>query len=179
MLAAAPPTADEDSVEHEQRLLTIARAIVAESARTSGWRWSRTALVAALLATSFEEGMKWHKDVHTGKRTGDAGKARCLTQLHAHPFWMPRALWLASTGTDLEATRLCMRGAVNVLSHYSASCVSEWRAASDLEGSLARINAGYGTGHSCSPAGRPWATRRARLAVRWLRLLEQQERAAA
>lgn len=91
---------------------------------------------------------------------------------------MPRSLWLASTGTDIEATRVCVRGVVTVLAHYAATCVSEWRAA-DLESSLARVNAGYGTGHTCSPVGRPWATRRARRAVRWLRVLEQAERTAA
>jgi hypothetical protein len=181
MLAAPGPYgADEASEARAARLETIARAVELETASPPpGWRWASRELAAAVLATTYEEGHHWSRDVHEGERTGDSGRARCLGQLHRHHRWMPRKLWLASTGTDLEATRVCVRGVVTVLSHYAATCVSEWRAASDLEGSLARVNAGYGTGASCSPTGRPWATRRARLAVRWLRLLEQAERTAA
>jgi hypothetical protein len=121
-----------------------------------------------VLATTYEESGRWRRDVHSGERTGDGGAARCLAQLHRHPTWAPREVWLRTTGTDLEATRVCVRGAVSVLEHYAAECVSSWLAERDIEGAFARIAAGYGSGRSCNPEPRPWARRRARLAMRLL-----------
>lgn len=174
MLAQASTWGDvEPANDRAERLEVIAAASSIESAQVPPeWPWSALTMQALLLATTYEEGQRWSRSVHSGERTGDKGKARCLAQLHQHKTWVPGPMWRATTGTDLDATQLCMRGAVRILSHYSATCVSPWRAANDLEGSLARVIAGYGTGHTCSVTGRPWATKRARRAVKWLRELE-------
>jgi hypothetical protein len=169
--SAPPPWTSAKNAEHPddraERLSTIARAIALESANPpEGWRWGPPELAALLLATTYEEGWMWRRDVHDGRKLGDNGRARCIAQLHRHPTWMPKDLWLASTGTDLESTRICVAGAARVMAHYSKVCVSEWRASSSLEVSFARVAAGYGTGKSCSPLAS--SERRARLAMRWL-----------
>lgn len=169
--SAPPPWARAEHAEapadRAARLSTIARAIALESAHPpEGWRWGPPELAALLLATTYEEGWMWRRDVHDGRKLGDNGRARCLAQLHRHPTWMPKDLWLASTGTDLESTRICVAGAARVMAHYSKVCVSEWRAKNDLEVSFARVAAGYGTGKRCAPMAS--SERRARLAMRWL-----------
>jgi len=164
-----PSKRAEDPAERFERLNTIARAIALESKTPpAGWRWGSAELAAVLLRVTYEEGWRWRRDVHDGRQLGDNGKARCLAQLHRHPTWMPKNLWLASTGTDLESTRTCVAGAARVLAHYSAECVSDYSAKHDLEGSFARLLVGYGTGTGCNPKGRAWATERARAAVKWL-----------
>lgn len=175
MLAQPPAWGENEPVGARYERLGVieaASAIEATKADPAKWRFTALAMQATLLVTSYEEGWRWSLAVHAGEKTGDAGRARCLTQLHQHPTWVPGPMWRATTGTDLEATQLCMRGAVRVLEHYSATCVSPWRAANDVEGSLARVIAGYGSGKSCSVAGRPWAVKRAKRVVRWLRELE-------
>lgn len=163
-----PKRQAEDPAERVERLSIIARAIALEAAHPPPeWRWGSAELAALLLATTYEEGWRWRRDVHDGRLLGDGGRARCLAQLHRHPTWMPKELWLASTGTDLESTRICVAGAARVLAHYAAECVSD-RGARDLEGSFARVVVGYGTGAGCNPKGRPWAASRARRAVAWL-----------
>lgn len=163
-----PARQAEPPAERFERLNTIARAIALESAHPpEGWRWGSEELAALLLATSYEEGWMWRRDVHEGRKLGDGGRARCLMQLHRHPTWMPRELWLASTGTDLESTRICVAGAARVMAHYARACVNDWRSKHDLEGSLARIVSGYGTGRTCDGT-RESARRRARRAIRWL-----------
>lgn len=180
VLAQAPAWGETEAyVDRRERLEVIAHAASIEAAAAPpGWRWTTLAMTATLLATSYEEGQRWALSVHDGSRLGDCDddgtncRARCVNQLHLHPTWVPGPMWRATTGTDLYSTQLCMRGAVRILSHYSARCVSPWRAKHDLEGALARVVAGYGTGHSCEPAGRPWARARAKRAVKWLRELE-------
>lgn len=174
MLAATPPYGERECPEaRRERLQVISEAASSVSAEPpAGWRWSSLVLTVTLLGTTYEEGARWSEAVHSGRRTGDGTRARCLAQIHRHPTWMPKEQWLASTGTDIDSTKICLAGAARILSHYSATCVSGWRAENDLEGSLARVVAGYGTGRTCSTDGRPWATRRARLVMRWLRELE-------
>lgn len=174
MLAQSPAWGETETyAERAERFEVIAAAAAIESAfHPEGWRWSALTMTATLLATTYEEGWHWSLAVHSGKRLGDGGRARCLAQLHKHPTWVPGPMWKATTGVDLDATQLCFRGAARVLAHYSATCVSERQAATDLEGSLARVVAGFGTGTSCSPTNRPWAVKRARRAVKWLRELE-------
>lgn len=158
------PGAEEPAEERRARLQTIAEAIAIETARRpEGWRWERMDLAALLLATTYEEGHRWSADVHSGRRTGDRGRARCLAQVHVSRL-VSRAEWLASTGTDLEATRLCMRLATRVLA-AAGKCVSPGRALDAVQ--VARIVAAYGSGRDCNPK-RPFARSRARL---WTRLV--------
>ncbi len=163
----------EPQAERAERLAVIEAAAALESdTPPDGWRWSGLALKATLLATTYEEGAHWSRSVHDGSRLGDGSRARCLAQLHRHPSWVPGPMWRATTGTDLEATRLCMRGAARVLAHYSAACVTPWKAEREFEASIARVVAGYGTGRSCNPYHRPWALARVRRVTAWLRELE-------
>lgn len=174
MLAQAPSWGETEAPgDRYGRMEVIAAAASLEAAYPPpGWRWSSLHLTAALLATSYEEGWRWSEAVHSGEKLGDGTRARCLNQLHKHPTWVPGPMWSASTGTDLEATRLCMRGAARILSHYADTCVSAGRASRDFEGAMARVIAGYGTGRSCSPDGREWATRRARRTAAWFAELD-------
>ena len=178
-LRAPPPWVPARQAESQgdryERLNTIARAIALEAAHPPPeWRWGPRELAALLLATTYEEGWRWRRDVHDGTLTGDHGRARCLAQLHRHPTWMPKELWLASTGTDLRSTRICVAGAARVLAHYASECVSEWRAEHDIEGSFSRVVAGYGTGQGCTP--RKWSNDRARRAATWLLELKEKRR---
>ncbi len=177
-LNAPGPWQDKESPKETprqrfDRLTTIAYAISLETEKPpEGWRWGPEELAALDMATTYEEGWRWHLDVHSGVKTGDQGKARCLNQLHWHPEFMPKHLWLASTGTDLSSTRICIAGANRMFAYYSAACVSEWRS-KDLESSFARIIAGYGTGKGCDATGKKWAWDRARLALKWLKELKK------
>lgn len=173
MLAQAPSWGEQEAPgDRYGRLEIIAAAASVEAAHPpDGWRWSSLHLTAALLATSYEEGWRWSEAVHSGEKLGDGTRARCLNQLHKHPTWVPGPMWRASTGTDFDATRLCMRGAARVLAHYADRCVSA-HGARDFEGSMARVVAGYGTGKTCSPDGRDWAVKRARRVARWFAELE-------
>lgn len=168
-----PKAPVESNQERLDRLETLAYAVALESeAPPPGWTWGSEELAALLMATTYEEGRRWHKDVHSGNVTGDKGKARCLAQLHKSNEFMPRDKWLDSTGTDLVRTRICIAGAARVLAHYSSKCVGGWRE-KDLESAFARIVAGYGTGKGCDARGKKWAWERSQRAVRWLKELRK------
>lgn len=142
------PGHEEPAEERRARLTTIATAIGAESAEPpEGWRWSSRELAAALIATTYPESQRFHRDVHSGRRRGDRGKAACIGQVHAQPL-VPRAEWRASMGTGLEATRVCIRATARVLG-ASARCVGPGRELDAAQ--VARIAAAYGTGKSCNP----------------------------
>lgn len=161
MLRQAGPSGDrEPASERQARLGTIAQAVAEEAKDVEE--------AAELLATTYEEGQRWHSLVHSGKLRGDGGKAACLGQLHAHYVWFPRAEWQASMGAGLEATRVCIRGSARFLRYYE-KCHRPWMGVEDR---LARSFAGYGTGTTCDPRGRPWAYGRARRASRWKAELE-------
>lgn len=165
------PDAQEAPEARAARLAVIAQAIAETAAEPPvGWRAGSWELAAALAKNSYDEGQRWHPDVHSGRRRGDHGRAACLNQIWAHYAWFPRAEWRASMGTDLEATRVCMRGAARILAHYSTRCTQPWMG---VETRLSYIFAGYGTGLSCNPKGRPWAYARARGAASWLLELEE------
>ncbi len=172
---AEPPALDrggnEEPGDRFDRLEIITKAEVSITVPPN-WRFGRVELLALLHATSYQEGFRWHRDVHSGKIRGDNGKAACLNQVHSHFKWASKERWLASMGTDLESTKVCFQIAADILAHYSQTCVSEWQAKNDLRGAFASIVAGYGTGDNCNQ-NLKFAQSRANLAMKWLKELEK------
>lgn len=144
-------------------IVLAAEDVVAEVYRDP---WTRRAWVAALLAKGEAESGNWAKAVHSGARTGDGGRARCVGQVHSSKL-LPRAAWLATTGTSREATRRCWRAVLRYLRGAMGHC----RGGLNVDG-FARAYALYGTGDSCEPTS--WSRRRAQ---RWAYLVERANRA--
>lgn len=163
-LTVPRPYGDTESTHaRAERLAVIAEAIALESWSVSGWRWGTEDLAWLLFATTAEESGGFRLDVHDGRRTGDHSRARCLAQLHVSAL-LPRAEWLATTGTNAEATRTCMRAAARAYVAASA-CVGQPGPLNQW--SVARLAANYGTGRTCSPNGLKFATSRA---LKWFEL---------
>jgi hypothetical protein len=142
-VAWTPPgeTPPESNSERRQRLETVARAVELE-VPTRQWR----AVVIALL---------WHesrfaRDVHSGARMGDAGRAACLGQLHR--LGLPRDEWEALTGVGLPATRRCVR-----VAYQRLRAAQRWCRARHGDSSIAATLALYGSGRSCRA---PWTAER-------------------
>lgn len=126
-----PPAAieTESDAARYTRLETIAAAIQAET---------RTPLEAAEVAATFEhESHNFSLAVHDGTRRGDHGRALCLGQLWVNP-WLPAREHARTVGTDLEATRRCVRGVLAAYEH--AHCPT-------LVGKLSVYAAGKGCGY--------------------------------
>ena len=135
------------------RLETIATAIgVVAEENAPGWRWSARELAAALVAVTYPESQRFHRDVHSGKKRGDckAGKpcaAACLGQVHSGTL-VSRDEWRRSMGTDLEATTVCMTLTARVLV-ASSQCISRGR---DLDQpQVSALFTMYATGRRCRP----------------------------
>lgn len=165
LLAAAvslpQPHADrEPAAERAARLDTIAQALAAE---TDDQRLA----IAALTKWWWESG-RFLREVHSGKLRGDGGKAACLGQLHQTLGWVSRAEWLASQGTSLDATRVCARITIRVLTMHSDRCRLErpWSAHQ-----VAQLYGAYGTGRTCHGRFR-WAQNRAHT---WATLVRRAE----
>lgn len=148
------------------RLATIAAAIAEVSEETTpGWRWGARKKASALIATADDEGIRFHRAVHSGEKRGDckAGRpclAACLTQVHAQPPLITHEEWQASMGTDLESTIVCMRLGARVLA-ASARCVGSGQDLDTYE--FSKLVTMYATGARCRP---PLKLARAR-ARRW------------
>ena len=170
ILAAAlslpsPWRSPEPEDAYRARLETIATAVAIEAQAATSVHALELA-VAVLTIWAHES--RFALDVHSGERTGDLGRARCLGQVHPSGI-VPRREWLALTGTDLASTRRCARATVRVFAAQARRCVGTSIPLS--AGAVARAFAGYGTGGSCAAA--PWARKRART---WGRLLDAARR---
>ncbi|HVG83201.1 MAG TPA: hypothetical protein VM820_01745 [Vicinamibacterales bacterium] len=159
----APATAEPPEARQE-RLAIIAEAIALETEQTpAGWRLGSRRMAAGVLVTWHDEGWRFHRDVHSGKRRGDHRRSVCLGQLR-QGLLVSRAEWLASMGTDLEATRMCARLTARVLAMHADRCLSD--APEPTAWSFGKAVAGFGTGHSCNPLhvsptlGKGWALKR-------------------
>jgi len=159
----------ETSLEYRERMQTIATAIALEAQANQDWQWDPTSLAAATFVTWYSES-KFALEVHNGSgqsRFGeDAGQARCLGQLHK-TGWVPKSVWQQLTGIDLEATRRCARATMRVLAMQGKRC--KMRSKPNLW-AVARMEAAYGHGLSCSPTKA--STSRAR---RWAKLMNRIE----
>ena len=159
--------APETELEYRERLQTIATAIALEAEANEDWQWDSTSLAAATFVTWYSES-RFALEVHSGSRKSrfgeDAGKARCLGQLHK-TGWVPKSVWKDLAGTDLEATRRCARATMKVLAMQGRRCKMKdkpnlW--------ALARMEAAYQHGLSCAPTKA--STARAR---RWAKVMDR------
>lgn len=160
-VALPGPHADREPVaERRARVGNIAQAIASE---TDDPRMA----FAALTKWWWESG-RFLRAVHAGELRGDGGKAACLGQLHQTLGWVSRPEWLASQGTDLDATRVCARITVRVLRMHADRCriAGPWS-----EHQVAQIFGAYGTGRTCHGRFR-WAQNRARM---WRLLVARHE----
>lgn len=158
LLQPAPaPDWGETQAVYETRLTLIASAIVAATPEKSH---------QLAVATVFWYESRFSPRVHSGARTGDRGRARCLGQ-----HWQGRRSvleWQALAGTDLAATTRCAKATADHLRGARRYCrrqhgeggLSGWAAAFSL----------YATGRTCVPAEGPnGAAARARTLARLVR----------
>lgn len=64
--------------------------------------------------------------VHAGEKshigTADAGRARCLGQIHHVKAWWSKDEWRTLAGTSREATRRCAEAILRILQYHSNRC---------------------------------------------------------
>lgn len=157
--ALALPKPHADSEPPSDRLVRVENIAEAIAAETDDSR-----LAFAALTKWWWESGRFLRAVHAGELRGDGGKAACLGQLHQTLGWVSRPEWLASQGTSLDATRVCARITIRVLSMHSDRCrlSQQWS-----EYQVAQLFGAYGTGRTCHGRFR-WAQNRARM---WARLV--------
>jgi hypothetical protein len=159
----------ETELQYRERLQTIATAIALEAQANEDWQWDPTSLAATTFVTWYSES-RFALEVHDGSgqsRFGeDAGRARCLGQLHK-TGWVPKSEWQRLTGIDLESTRRCARATMKVLAKQGKRC--KMKDTPNLW-AVARLEAAYAHGMSCSPTKN--STARAR---RWAKLMDRIE----
>jgi len=164
----------ETPLEYRARMDTISHAIAIEAEANEDWRWDSTTLAAATFVTWYSES-SFELEVHAGSGKSrfaqDAGRARCLGQLH-QTGWVPKSDWRQLTGTDLEATRRCARATMKVLAMQGKHCGMR-QDKPDLW-AVARLQAAYRSGRSCVPTKA--STARAR---RWAQLMQSIESMSA
>lgn len=150
-----PETPDE----YRARIGVIMSAISAVTSRPGEQ-------VALFVVARGESDFDWW--VHAGlthpdkRKHQDHGKARCILQIHASRL-VPE--WQELAGTDLEATKRCMRAGLRLLRSAAAYCHA------DLETGqgVSRAFALYGSGKTCTPTRKSteragyWASYRARI----------------
>lgn len=136
----------ETGEELEARVMMIAEEVERLPATVE-----EKALVAA---TIHDESQRFHLSVHEGTKRGDRGRAWCLGQLH-NQTWLPRAELELTVGTDREATRRCLMGAVQAYRGGGKKLVCS---------SLDRAIAMYATGRGCSAS---WSGTGRRLRLTW------------
>lgn len=128
LLLPHPHGDTEDDAARYVRLATTAAAVEAET---------RTDTDAAIVAATIEhESQSFSLSVHDGTRLGDHRRAYCLGQLHAQR-WLPPVELARTVGTDVEATRRCIRGVVAAYVHIRCATLE------------AELNT-YATGKGCA-----------------------------
>lgn len=152
--AVALPKPHADSEPPAARLARVENIAEAIADETDDSR-----LAFAALTKWWWESGRFLRAVHAGELRGDGGKAACLGQLHQTLGWVSRPEWLASQGTDLDATRVCARITIRVLRMHADRCrlTRPWS-----EPQVAQLFGAYGTGRTCHGRFR-WAQNRARM----------------
>ena len=151
LMALPPPwylNQPEAPHERQERLETIVLATYLETrVPPKTWRHSPRDLFWAVMATTYEESRHWAVEVHDGRVKFDKGRSHCLGMIMRGTF-VKGEKWKSLVGTDLAATRRCMRMTAKVLGHHSQRCL--WISADANAWNMAKIFAGYATGYSCN-----------------------------
>lgn len=138
-----PGQAFEASSVRNERLQMIADVIASEASSAVeefGWYWSADDLALATFIKTYYESGHWDVRIHNGRVRGDHGHSTCLGQI-----------WGGGTklvGVDREHTRLCIVAVMKHLTFHMKRCLNEHTQPSAW--AIAKVFAGYGTGHSCS-----------------------------
>jgi len=124
----------ETQDQYNERVKTIA---VATSETTNDPE------MALAIVTQFRYESHFSKNVHSGKKLGDGGRAICLGQHHIN--WRTKSEWQALAGLDLESTLRCASATRDALQAGRRFCRVnhgkriDWR----------HIFSYYSTGRSC------------------------------
>lgn len=154
------PSEIEPIEERKARIVTISQAVALETPPY---------LIPLVSKTIWDESGRLRKDVHSGKKLGDFGRASCLGQLHSQRL-VPKAEWRTLTGIDLESTRRCIRATTRLYSYLADRCGTlSWGTLADT---WTRWAVAYGTGKGCSEKYWAGARPRAESAVRWKIILD-------
>lgn len=105
-----------------------------------GWVWSSDDLALAAFTKMWYESGRFRLKVHNGTIRGDHGKSVCLGQI----MYGGNKL----VGSDRESTVRCVIEVMRHLVKHQRRCLNEVTPPSAW--AIAKVFAGYGTGHSCS-----------------------------
>lgn len=134
---------DESAEQRSDRIQMIADLVAEEAIQRSeefGWYWSPEDLAMAAFTKMWYESGRFRLKVHNGKIRGDHGKSVCLGQIMHGGNKL--------VGTDRDSTRRCIVEVMRHLVKHQRRCLNPNYAPSPW--SIAKVFAGYGTGHSCS-----------------------------
>jgi len=144
-----PAATAEPPELRQERLAVIAEAIALETEQPPpAWRWGARRLAAGVARTWFDEGARFHREVHSGARTADRGKSACLGMVQTSRLVSPDE-WFNAVGTDLEATRMCARITARYLTAHACRCLGP--AVKPSAWAFASVVSGYGSGWNCDP----------------------------
>jgi hypothetical protein len=154
--SAAP---GEEREQYKQRLDGMTTSLaVATKPYADGRAWTASELSLAML-------MLWHGEtlfdqrIHAGvehpKWTQDAGKARCLGQIHISQL-VPEEEWNRLVGTSEGATQLCADATARIWVAMARQC-GVWSGQRAERTKVAKVFAAYATGGNCTPGERDWA----------------------
>lgn len=140
-----PPPWNDNSETPQDRLVRIRMIadVVAEQAPVSaaelGWYWSSDDLALAAFTKMWHESGRFRLKVHNGTIRGDNGRSVCLGQI----MYGGKRL----VGTDRDSTKRCITEVMRHLITHQRRCLNEVTKPSPW--AIAKVFAGYGTGHSC------------------------------
>lgn len=142
-----PGEEPETDEERETRLHMIIDAIIDAASETvvddngNEWRWSKSDLAWAAWTKMYHESAHYKIEIHNGKIRGDHGKSVCLGQIMGGSE--------ALVGTDYDSTKRCVQRVMSILAYHQNRCL--YQSTGPSVRAVAKIYAGYGTGHSCDP----------------------------
>lgn len=134
---------EEDPISRRDRIQMIADIVEEQSsirAQEFGWMWTVDDYATAAFTKMWYESGRFRLRVHNGLTRGDHGKSVCLGQI----MYGGNKL----VGTDRESTTRCVVEVMRHLAMHQRRCLNERTPATSW--SMAKVFAGYGTGHSCS-----------------------------
>mgnify|MGYP006908298693 CR=1 FL=1 len=136
-----PGRCPETGAERAERGAVIALAIDAETRDADEWApgWSRGDWAWAAFVKMSAESRFFAIEVHDGRARGDNGRSVCLGQIMGGGERL--------VGTDYASTRRCVHEVLRHMQLHRERC----RVRRATPTGIARVFAGYGTGHSCDP----------------------------
>lgn len=131
----------EQRAKRVKLIIDASFAALAETQAVSNWAYEDEALLTATVMKMFHESGRFSLAVHDGRKRGDSRKSVCLGQImHGSEDLV---------GTDFESTKRCASEVMRHLVIHQNRCLKHSKPGKMNVWLIAKVYAGYGTGHSC------------------------------